>query len=208
MASLYFKYAAMNSGKSTQLLQAHYNYLERGMNALALTAQLDDRYGVGKITARIGIDMPASLYAPDTDIFELVKSKHEDAPVHAVLIDEAQFLSRSQVEQAARIVDDLKIPVMAYGLKTDFMGQLFEGSEALLCLADNLEEIKTICWCGKKATQTARIDGNGNVVRQGAQISIGGNDQYVSLCRKHYMRGESKPMLDADEVSVLLEAAA
>lgn len=208
MASLYFKYAAMNSGKSTQLLQAHYNYLERGMNALALTAQLDDRYGVGKITARIGLDLPAALYAKDTDIFEMISERHQDAPLHVVLIDEAQFLSEEQVMQAAQIVDDLKIPVMAYGLKTDFMGKLFAGSEALLRLADNLEEIKTICWCGKKATQTARIDGNGNVMREGDQISIGGNDQYVSLCRKHYMRGVSKPMLDADEVSILMDAAA
>ena len=208
MASLYFKYAAMNSGKSTQLLQAHYNYLERGMNAVALTAKLDDRYGAGKITARIGIDLTADVFAKDTDIFELIRGRHDEAQVHALLIDEAQFMSEQQVMQAARIVDDLGIPVMAYGLKTDFMGQLFTGSEALLRLADNLEEIKTICWCGKKATQTARVDANDNVMRQGDQISIGGNDQYVSLCRKHYMKGVSKPMLGADEMTARLEAAA
>jgi thymidine kinase len=200
MASLYFKYAAMNSGKSTQLLQAHYNYFERGMRAIAFTAKLDDRYGVGKISARIGLDLPAFLYAPETDIFTTVEEAIAEEKIHVILIDEAQFLTEDQVLQAARIVDDLQIPVMAYGLKTDFMGKLFEGSEALVRLADNLEEIKTICWCGKKATQTARIDENGTVVRSGDQVSIGGNDLYVSLCRKHYHQGISKPLLNAEEV--------
>ena len=208
MASLYFKYAAMNSGKSTQLLQVHYNYLERGMSALALTANLDDRYGAGKITARIGLDLPAETYSAETDIFDMIKARQDENPVHILLIDEAQFLSEAQVLQIARIVDELNIPVMAYGLKSDFMGKLFTGSEALLRWADNIEEIKTICWCGSKAIQTARLDVNGNVVRQGDQISIGGNDQYVSLCRKHYMRGESKPMLDADEMAGLLSEVA
>ena len=208
MASLYFKYAAMNSGKSTQLLQVHYNYLERGMKALALTANLDDRYGVGKITARIGLDLPAETYNKDTDLFLLVQKKNEQQSQNIILIDEAQFLTEQQVLQAARIVDELNFPVMAYGLKTDFMGKFFEGSDALMRYADNLEEIKTICWCGKKAIQTARIDMDGNVVREGSQISIGGNDQYVSLCRKHYMRGVSKPMLDADEMAGLLSEVA
>lgn len=208
MASLYFKYAAMNSGKSTQLLQAHYNYFERGMMALAFTADLDDRYGSGKITARIGLDLPAHTYTKETDLFFTIGDVLQKKRVDVILIDEAQFLTRDQVLQAARIVDELNIPVMAYGLKTDFMGQLFEGSEALLCFADKLEEIKTICWCGRKATQTARIDETGAVIRHGDQISIGGNDQYVSLCRKHYMQGISKPLLDSEVVETLRDSIA
>lgn len=191
MASLYFKYAAMNSGKSTQLLQAHYNYFERGMNPVAMTAKLDDRHGSGKITARIGLDLHAETFDKDTDIFRTIENIRKDRAVDALLIDEAQFLTEAQVFQCAKIVDDLKIPVMCYGLKTDFMGKLFSGSEALLRLADNLEEIKTICWCGKKATQTARITPKGDVIREGAQIQIGGNDMYISLCRKHFIRGEA-----------------
>jgi thymidine kinase len=195
MASLYFKYAAMNSGKSTQLLQAHYNYTERGMNPLALTAQFDNRYGDGKITARIGIDLPAHTFNKTTDVFKFIQQMHADRALDAVLVDEAQFLSEEQVFQCAKIVDELEIPVMCYGLKTDFLGKLFAGSEALLRLADNIEEIKTICWCGRKATQTARITPEGAVVRAGAQIAIGGNDMYVSLCRKHFMNGEAKALL-------------
>jgi len=198
MASLYFKFAAMNSGKSTQLLQAHYNYFERGMNPMALTAKIDDRFGNGKITARIGLDLHAETFAADTDVYGLVQKAHEDKKVDAVLIDEAQFLTPEQVMQCARIVDDLDIPVMCYGLKTDFMGKLFPGSEALLRFADNLEEIKTICWCGRKATHTARVTSKGDVVREGAQIAIGGNDMYVSLCRKHFMRGEPAAQKSAE----------
>ncbi|MDY0008233.1 MAG: thymidine kinase [Bdellovibrionales bacterium] len=191
MASLYFKFAAMNSGKSTQLLQAHYNYFERGMNPLALTATIDDRYGNGKITARIGLDLHAETFSPETDVFTLVEKAHLDKKVDCVLIDEAQFLTLEQVMACTRLVDDLNIPVMCYGLKTDFMGKLFPGSEALLRFADNLEEIKTICWCGRKATHTARVTAKGDVVREGAQVAIGGNDMYVSLCRKHFLRGEA-----------------
>ena len=189
MASLYFKYAAMNSGKSTQLLQAHYNYIERGMHPVAMTAQLDNRYGEGKITARIGIDLPAQLFGKTTNVFDFIQTLRKKNTVDALLIDEAQFLSEEQVFQCAKIVDELEIPVLAYGLKTDFMGKLFAGSEALLRLADNLEEIKTICWCGKKATQNARVAG-GEIVRAGAQIAIGGNDMYTSLCRKHFVSGD------------------
>jgi thymidine kinase len=192
MASLYFKYAAMNSGKSTQLLQAHYNYQERGMNPVAMTARLDDRYGAGKITARIGLDLDVDTFNATTDIFAYMYRKSKEQKIDALLIDEAQFLSEAQVFQCARIVDELDIPVLCYGLKTDFMGRLFTGSEALLRLADNLEEIKTICWCGKKATQTARVTPDGIVVRQGQQIAIGGNDMYTSLCRKHFMQGEAR----------------
>lgn len=190
MASLYFKYAAMNSGKSTQLLQAHYNYVERGMNPVAMTAQLDNRHGAGKITARIGLDLHAETFDKTTDIFAHIDGMNRQKKIDALLIDESQFMSETQVFQCAKIVDDLGIPVMCYGLKTDFMGKLFTGSEALLRLADNLEEIKTICWCGKKATQTARVTEAGDVVREGAQVQIGGNDMYMSLCRKHFTRGE------------------
>jgi len=199
MASLYFKYAAMNSGKSTQLMQAHYNYIERGMRPVAMTAQLDNRYGEGKITARIGIDLPAHMFGKTTDIFDFIRGlKH---PVDALLIDEAQFLSEEQVFQCAKIVDELDIPVLAYGLKTDFLGKLFTGSEALLRLADNLEEIKTICWCGKKATQTARLS-DGEVVRAGAQIAIGGNDMYTALCRKHFIGGDAGTALQKVQKNV------
>jgi thymidine kinase len=189
MSSLYFKYAAMNSGKSTQLIQAHYNYIERGLRPVAMTAQLDNRYGEGKITARIGIDLSAHTFAKTTDIFDFIQALRSRQPVDGLFIDEAQFLSEAQVFQCAKIVDELEIPVLAYGLKTDFLGKLFPGSEALLRLADNIEEIKTICWCGRKATQTARLS-DGEVVRAGAQIAIGGNDMYTSLCRKHFTSGE------------------
>ena len=192
MASLYFKYAAMNSGKTTQLLQAHYNYFERGMNPYAMTAKIDDRFGVGKITARIGLDLYAEIFDKNTDLFKIIESLHAKKPIDIFLIDEAQFLTRKQAEQCAHIVDELGIPVMCYGLRTDFLGKLFEGSEALLCLADNIEEIKTICWCGKKATHTARINPKGEVMRAGEQIAIGGNDMYTSLCRKHFLRGEAQ----------------
>jgi thymidine kinase len=198
MASLYFKFAAMNSGKSTQLLQAHYNYFERGMNPMALTAKLDDRFGDGKITARIGLDLHAETFDAQTDVLALVQKAHEDKKVDCVLVDEAQFLTPEQVIACTQIVDDLGIPVMCYGLKTDFMGKLFPGSEALLRFADNLEEIKTICWCGRKATHTARVTSKGDVVREGAQVAIGGNDMYISLCRKHFLRGEPAAQKSAD----------
>ena len=191
MASLYFKYSAMNSGKSTQLLQAHYNYRERGMNPFAITANLDDRYGRGKITARIGLDLDADTFTNTTDIFALAQEKMDAEKIDSVLVDEAQFMSENQVKQCARIVDELGIPVMAYGLRTDFLGKFFTGSEALMRLADNIEEIKTICWCGRKATHTARLDEAGQVVTEGAQISIGGNDSYISLCRKHHTEGKT-----------------
>lgn len=199
MASLYFKYAAMNSGKSTQLLQAHYNYVERGMHPVAMTAQLDNRFGAGKITARIGIDLPAYTFNKETDIFEFIRQMQAETPVDALVMDEAQFLSETQVFQCAKIVDDLDVPVMCYGLKTDFLGKLFPGSEALLRLADNIEEIKTICWCGKKATQTARVGSDGVMVRAGAQIAIGGNDMYTSLCRKHFVNGEVRAQMAASK---------
>ena len=192
MASLYFKYAAMNSGKSTQLLQAQYNYFERGMNPVAMTARIDDRAGAGKISSRLGIYHPADTFDATTDLFAFVEDLQKTKAVDALFVDEAQFLSETQVLQCARIVDDLNVPVLAYGLKTDFMGKLFPGSEALLRFADNIEEIKAICWCGKKATMTARISPKGDVARAGQQVAIGGNEMYTSLCRKHFMRGEAK----------------
>lgn len=189
MASLYFKYAAMNSGKSTQLLQAHCNYTERGMNPVAMTANIDNRAGVGKISSRLGITSDARTFTASSDIYADIAALHAQKKVDALLIDESQFMSRAQVEQCARIVDDLGIPVMCYGLKTDFLGNLFAGSEALLCLADNIEEIKALCWCGKKANMTARVV-DGQVARAGEQVAIGGNELYTSLCRKHFMRGQ------------------
>jgi thymidine kinase len=194
MASLYFKYAAMNSGKSTQLLQAQYNYFERGMNPVAMTAQIDNRSGVGKIASRLGIDCPAYTFDKTTDVFAFTEEMNAEKSVDILFIDEAQFLSEEQVFQCARVVDELGIPVMCYGLKTDFMGKLFPGSEALLRLSDNIEEIKAICWCGKKATMTARLTPKGDMMTAGAQIAIGGNDMYTALCRKHFMKGEAKAL--------------
>ena len=196
MASLYFKYAAMNSGKSTQLLQAHYNYVERGMNPVAMTAALDDRSGLGRIASRLGIALEAATFDAATDIFTFIEALHAHKPVHALLIDESQFLSAEQVRQCARVVDDLGVPVLCYGLKTDFRGQLFDGARELLCLADNIEEIKALCWCGRKASMTARVQEDGTMVREGAQVAIGGNDMYTSLCRKHFMRGEARMPID------------
>lgn len=199
MASLYFKYAAMNSGKSTQLLQAQYNYFERGMNPVAMTAAIDNRAAVGKIASRLGIDCPAYTFDKTTDVFSFIQEMNNTKPVDILFIDESQFLSEAQVLQCARLVDELDIPVMCYGLKTDFMGKLFPGSETLLRLADNIEEIKAICWCGKKATMTARLTPKGDMIRAGQQIAIGGNEMYTALCRKHFMSGEAKaiPVRDA-----------
>ena len=199
MASLYFKHSAMNSGKTTQLLQAHYNYFERGMNPVAMTAKIDDRYGIGKITARIGLDLYAETFQKETDILAHIIAINVDKPVDVLLVDEAQFLTEEQVLQLARVVDELSIPVMCYGLRTDFRGKFFEGSDALMRYADKIEEIKSICWCGKKASFTARIDAKGNIVRDGDQIGIGGNDMYTALCRKHYITGVAKPVRETSD---------
>lgn len=186
MAKLYFNYSAMNAGKSTILLQASHNYQERGMTTMLLTAKLDDRVEVGQIASRIGVQAEAHLFSDDTDLFALVSQQHERAPLSCVLIDEAQFLSADQVWQLARLSDLLSIPVMCYGLRTDFQGNLFPGSAALLAIADNLREIRTICHCGRKATMVIRQTEDGQVATSGAQIEIGGNDKYVSLCRIHW----------------------
>jgi thymidine kinase len=187
MAKLYFYYASMNAGKSSTLLQAAFNYAERGMRTMLWTAALDDRYAAGQITSRIGLEAPAQLFDPETDIFAAVALDLAAAPLHCVLIDEAQFLTKAQVFQCARICDELKIPVLCYGLRTDFQGELFPGSAQLLALADHLVELKAVCECGAKATMNLRVDAKGHAVKQGAQTEIGGNDRYVALCRKHFM---------------------
>ena len=186
MAKLYFSYSAMNAGKSTILLQASHNYRERGMNTLLLTAAFDDRAGKGRIGSRIGLGAEALTFAADTDIEQLTRRAHEQQPLDCLLVDEAQFLSVDQVWQLSVVVDQLNIPVMCYGLRTDFRGQLFPGSAVLLAVADTLREIRTICHCGRKATMVTRLTETGETVTVGAQIEIGGNDKYVSLCRVHW----------------------
>ena len=186
MAKLYFHYSTMNAGKSTLLLQAAYNYRERGMETYLLTARLDHRAGPGRIASRIGIEAPADTYAPDTDLFAAIEARRADAPVACVFLDEAQFLTKLQVWQLARAVDDLAVPVMCYGLRVDFRGELFPGSAALLALADEMREARTICHCGRKATMVVRQDEAGEVLKDGAQVQIGGNETYVSLCRRHW----------------------
>jgi thymidine kinase len=181
MAKLFFYYSTMNAGNSTALLQAAYNYAERGMAALLFTANIDQRAG-GRIASRIGIEAPAQRFDANTDFWELL---HESS-AHCILIDEAQFLSTTQVRQLARVVDEANIPVMCYGLRTDFRGELFPGSAALLAWADTLSELKTICCCGRKATMVVRVAADGTVERAGQQVEIGGNERYVSLCRKHF----------------------
>ncbi len=187
MAKLYFNYAAMNAGKSTMLLQASYNYHERGMRTLIFTAAFDDRAGFGRVASRIGLSSDARTFDANTDIFSEVEALHADAPVACVFIDEANFLSEHHVWQLAGIADRLNIPVMAYGLRTDFQGKLFPASRELLAIADELREIRTICHCGRKATMVARFDNEGNVVKEGAQIDVGGNEKYVSFCRRHWV---------------------
>ena len=187
MAKLYFSYSAMNAGKSAILLQAAYNYRERGMSPLLFTAAIDDRDGMGKIASRIGLSQEARLFSSTTDLFADIERL---LPADCVLIDEAQFLSEEQVWQLARVADDLGIPVLCYGLRTDFQGKLFPGSAALLAIADALREIRTICWCGRKASMVLRLGEDGKVIREGDQIAIGGNETYVSLCRTHWRSGD------------------
>ena len=186
MAKLYFNYSSMNAGKSTMLLQANHNYQERGMSTIIYTSSVDDRYGKKEIVSRIGLKAESNIFSRNTNIYEEVISFNKDKGVDCVLIDEAQFLSKDQVAQLGQIVDDLDIPVLTFGIRTDFKGNLFEGSEYLLAWADNLNEIKTVCHCGRKATMVLRLDENGNVLETGDQIEIGGNEKYVSICRKHF----------------------
>jgi thymidine kinase len=186
MAKLYFYYSSMNAGKSTALLQSSYNYRERGMKTLVLSPNLDDRNGVGKVSSRIGLETAATIFRNDDNLFQLVSKLFEDSPVHCILIDEAQFLTKEQVFQLGEITDELNIPVLAYGLRTDFQGEPFEGSKYLLAWADNLKELKAICFCGNKATMVIRLSEDGHAITQGTQLEIGGNDRYVSMCRKHF----------------------
>lgn len=187
MAKLYFYYSAMNAGKSTVLLQSAYNYQERGMETLLFTPLIDTRFAQGKIHSRIGLSAEAVSFDHDFNLFNHVKAHHENkTKLSCVLVDEAQFLSKNQVIQLTDIVDQLNIPVLAYGLRSDFRGEPFEGSIYLFVYADNLIEIKTICHCGKKASMNMRIDANGKPVRTGEQIQIGGNESYSATCRKHF----------------------
>ena len=186
MAKLYFYYAAMNAGKSTTLLQADFNYRERGMQTMLWTAAHDDRSGSGQIGSRLGLTIEAHAYSPEVDLFDAVAEELKRRELHCVLIDEAQFLTRAQVLQLCRLCDEVNLPVLCYGLRTDFLGQLFEGSAALLALADALVELKAVCECGRKATMNLRVDADGHAVASGEQTEIGGNDRYVALCRRHF----------------------
>ncbi len=186
VAKLYFSYSTMNAGKSTLLLQASYNYRERGMRTVLFIAAFDDRGGVGRIASRIGLDSEAHTFRPEDNLYKTLENLKADGDIACAFVDEAQFLTEQQVWQLARVADRLKIPVMTYGLRTDFRGKLFPGSEALLALADELREVRTICHCGRKATMVVRMDGQGQVIREGAQIEVGGNEKYVSYCRRHW----------------------
>jgi thymidine kinase len=187
MAKLYFYYSTMNAGKSTALLQASHNYHERGMRTLVYTASVDDRGG-GRVHSRIGISGEARHFRPGSALYAEIAAEHAREPLSCVLVDEAQFLTRAQVAELGRAVDVLNVPVLCYGLRTDFRGELFEGSATLLAWADNLVELKTICHCGRKATMVVRVGGDGAVEREGAQVEIGGNERYVPLCRRHFVQ--------------------
>lgn len=183
----------MNAGKSTSLLQSSYNYNERGMNTLLLAPAIDTRYGVKKITSRIGLQAEATTISNDEDLYQLAtQALNKNNNIKCILVDEAQFLTKNQVQQLAYVTDDFDVPVLAYGLRTDFMGEPFEGSKYLLALADQLTELKTICHCGRKANMVLRTDSEGNILREGAQIVIGGNDSYIAVCRKHFRDGRTK----------------
>ena len=186
MAKLYFHYSTMNAGKSTMLLQASYNYKERGMETYLLTANFDHRSGKGKIASRIGISEQADTFDGESNLFAMIEDRLSRGPIACIMVDEAQWMTPEQVWQLARAVDDLAVPVMCYGLRVDFKGELFPGSAALLALADEMREVRTICHCGKKAHMVARMDEAGVALLEGPQILVGGNDTYVSLCRKHW----------------------
>lgn len=188
MAQLYYRYSTMNAGKSIEVIKVAYNYEERGKAVLVLTSAIDDRYETGRITSRIGLSRDAELIYDKTNVLELFLKKHKAKPIDCVIVDECQFLQKHHVEELAEIVDSCDVPVLCYGLKNDFKNELFEGSYYLLVYADKIEEIKTICWCGKKATMVARLV-NGNIEKSGEQIRVGGNELYISLCRKHYNEG-------------------
>lgn len=192
MAQLYYRYSTMNAGKSLELIKVAYNYEERGKNVLTLVPAVDDRYGVGLVTSRIGVQREAMIIKDNTNILDLFLRENEKHKIECVLIDECQFLKKHHVQELVEIVDSCDVPVLAYGLKNDFRNELFEGSYYMLIYADKIEEIKTICWCGRKATMVARVV-DGEFVKHGEQVLIGGNDMYVSLCRKHYNDGRLGP---------------
>jgi thymidine kinase len=197
MAKLFFNYSTMNAGKSTVLLQASHNYREHGMNTYLLTARVDGRAGAGRIASRIGIAAEADTFSKEDDLSAMIRARLDQGPVACVFVDEAQFLSPDQVWQLARVVDDLNLPVLCYGLRVDFRGQLFPGSAGLLAIADEMREVRTICRCGRKATMVIRQDDRGRAITKGDQVQIGGNETYVSLCRRHWReavgeRGETQ----------------
>ena len=200
MAKLYFYYSSMNAGKTTVLLQSAHNYRERGMTPLLFTPVLDDRYSTGVIKSRIGLEAEAISFEREDDLFRQVQQRLEDENIHCVLVDEAQFLSREQVYQLTDVVDRLNIPVLCFGLRTDFQGELFEGSQHLLAWGDELEELKTICHTGRKATMVVRVDDNGYALREGSQLEIGGNERYVSVSRREFKEvffgGKAIKMID------------
>ncbi|KPH63450.1 MULTISPECIES: thymidine kinase [Pseudoalteromonas] len=197
MAQLYFYYSAMNAGKSTTLLQSAFNYRERGMEPVILTAAIDNRAGVGKVSSRIGLEAKAHIFDANKDVFDLIKSLNSEKKRHCILVDECQFLSKEQVMQLTDVVDYLGIPVLCYGLRNDFRGELFSGSQYLLAWADKLIELKTVCHCGRKANHVLRTDEDGNAIADGNQVEIGGNDRYVSVCRKHYKAALNMERLSA-----------
>ena len=186
LAKLYFYYSSMNAGKSTDLLRADFNYRERGMRTALWTSALDTRSGGGRIVSRIGLERPANAFDADTDLHTAIAADHAADPLACVLVDEAQWLSPAQVWQLARVADGLGVPVLCYGLRTDFRGELFPGAGALLGLADSLVELKAVCRCGRKATMNLRVDGEGRAVRDGDQTEVGGDERYVALCRRHF----------------------
>ncbi len=192
MAQLYYRYSTMNAGKSLEIIKVANNYEERGKNVLVLDPEQDVRGDVGKINSRVGVSRDAMVVHPDTNIMQLFMRMNQIQPIDCVLVDECQFLEKHHVQELAEIVDSFDVPVLAYGLKNDFKNELFEGSYYMLVYADKIEEIKTICWCGRKATMIARVV-DGEIVKQGEQIMVGGNDLYVSLCRKHYNDGRLGP---------------
>ncbi|MFK8110850.1 MAG: thymidine kinase [Rubripirellula sp.] len=192
MAKLYFYYSAMNAGKSTVLLQSSYNYRERGMNTLILSPAIDTRFKAGKVASRIGLEAEAMTFNTADNLLAMVEREHTSNPLHCVFVDEAQFLTKTQVRQLSDICDSLEVPVLAYGLRTDFQGNLFEGSQMLLAWADTICEIKTICHCGRKATMVLRIDAEGHAIKDGRQVQIGGNERYLSVCRRHFKEGLSR----------------
>ncbi len=207
MAKLYFYYSSMNAGKSTSLLQSSYNYRERGMSTLILAPAIDNRYGVGRVTSRIGLEAEATTFNLVDDLFDIVETCLQEDPLHCVLVDEAQFLTKAQVFQLGEVSDQLGIPVLAYGLRTDFRGEPFEGSQYLLAWSDVLTELKAICHCGSKATMVVRLDADGNAITEGSQVEIGGNNRYVSMCRKHFKENYLRQKMQLEGSSSLRSAS-